>query len=277
MAEVKSKNPADQVASKLLANAINKVANDIKGQATAAPKVHVHNNIICQSSTTANSQPGTKSIYDKPDVEKILDISDKPNQQEQRKAPPPIVHNQRSQSLASSSTSNDATRASQSNNPSKSVIWTYEILNSMVPPNVRAAANECNDGIIGARICHLPNSVSATAANTQTITSVSNEQHIKRTIDTTVDNGRTADSQKCKERGYESCTSNYDSDESSGISSSKLESDSDESGGNLSDNTERDAEEEASDDYMDECYICNDGGGKYKVLVFVSISVLTTY
>jgi len=56
-------------------------------------------------------------------------------------------------------------------------------------------------------------------------------------------------------------TTSDDSDESSGISSSKLESDSDESGGNLSDNTERD-EEEGGDDYMDECYICNDGGGK---------------
>ena len=97
------------------------------------------------------------------------------------------------------------------------------------------------------------------------------------TIDTAANNERTGDSQKCEERGSKSCSANYDSDESSGISSSKLESDSDESGGNLSDNTERDAEEEASDDYMDECYICNDGGGKYKVLVFVSISVLTTY
>ena len=60
-------------------------------------------------------------------------------------------------------------------------------------------------------------------------------------------------------------TSDDSDDESSGISSSKLESDSDESGGNLSDNTERDAGEEGSDDYMDECYICNDGGGKYNV------------
>jgi len=293
-AEVKSTNPADQVASKLLANAIDKVANDIKGQATAAPKVHVHNSTICQSSTTANSQPYTKLNNDKQGTtEKVLDNSDQfTKAQEQRKAPPLIVHNRRSQSSASS-TNNDTTRASQSNNnnnnsdtstststdfinssPSKSVNMD-ELLNSMVPPNVRAAADECNDDITGARICHLSNSVSTTAANTRTITSVSNEQHIKRTIDTAVDNGRTADSQKCKERGYTSCTSNYDSDESSGISSSKLESDSDESGGNLSDNTEKDAEEEGSDDYMDECFICNDGGGKYKVCVCFNVSSST--
>ena len=283
-AEIKSTNPADQVASRLLANAIDKVANDIKGPATAAPKVHVNNNTICQSSTTANSLPDTKSNNDKQgttvvDAGKVWDNSDQfTKAQEQRKAPPLIVHSRQSQSSASS-TNNDTTRASQSNNnknsdtstststdfinssPSKSVNMD-EILNSMVPPNVRAAADECNDGITGARICHLPNSVSATATNTQTITSVSNEQHIKRTIDTPADDERTGDSQKCEERGSKSCSTNYDSDESSGISSSKLESDSDESGGNLSDNTERDAEEEGSDDYMDECYICNDGGGK---------------
>ena len=131
--------------------------------------------------------------------------------------------------------------------------------------------DECGNNVAGARICHLPNSFSTAAANTQTITSVLDE-----TIDTAADNERTGDSQKCEERGFKSCSTKYDSDESSGISSSKLESDSDESGGNLSDNTERDDEEDG-DDYMDECYICNDGGGKYKVLVFVSISVLPTY
>jgi len=169
-AEVKSKNPADQVASKLVANAIDKVANDIKGQATAAPKVHVHNDTIGQLTTT-DSRPGTKLNNDKQgtttvDAGKVLDNSDQPNQQEQRKAPPPIVHNRRSQSSVSSSTNNDTKSASQSNNnnnsdtststskdfinssPSKSVNMD-EILNSMVPPNVRAAADECNDDITG--------------------------------------------------------------------------------------------------------------------------------
>ena len=73
---------------------------------------------------------------------------------------------------------------------------------------------------------------------------------------------------------------NDDDDENSELSSSKLDSDSDDSGGNLSSNTEEnddEGEEEESDGYMDECFICEDGGGEFICCVYNIYVYCITY
>ena len=76
---------------------------------------------------------------------------------------------------------------------------------------------------------------------------------------------------KNKSRGVDKMNANdNDDDDDSEISSGKLESDSSDSGGNLSSNTESENDEDDEEDegdgeadsHMDECFICDDGGGE---------------
>jgi len=194
--------------------------------------------------------------------------------------------NNQSNSNNNSNTTTTATKTNTVTNfinssPSKSVTMA-DVLNSM-PPNVRAAA-ENNLELVAQLIASKKKKLgcnTAAADNTAGTSSRKVDEYKARArvqpngvqqmvedkaLSTRVSKYLSPEYQTEKQAekltALKTTTTSDDSDESSGISSSKLESDSDESGGNLSDNTERDTGEEGSDDYMDECFICNDGGGK---------------